>query len=58
MIEDADWVGTFLDELSEFPNGDHDDQVDSFTQLLMYCRNHHYLDYDKDYADDLIGAVG
>ncbi len=30
----APWVLDFIEELSAFPNGAHDDQVDAFTQLL------------------------
>ncbi len=30
----ADWLAAFRHELMAFPNGRHDDQVDSLTQLL------------------------
>lgn len=33
---DADWVQTYLRELLMFPNGKHDDQVDSTSQALAY----------------------
>lgn len=32
--ENADWLKTFEDELSSFPHGKHDDQVDSVVQFL------------------------
>lgn len=32
----ASWVGEFIDELAAFPNGRHNDQVDSFSQLDRY----------------------
>lgn len=38
--EVAAWLNTFLDELLNFPDSDHDDQVDSVSQfLLWYQRN-------------------
>ena len=30
------WVKDFLDEVTSFPNGTHDDQVDGMTQALLY----------------------
>ena len=30
----ADWNTTLLDELEEFPNGDHDDQVDALSRAI------------------------
>lgn len=32
--EEADWVYDFIEECSAFPNGKHDDMVDSMTQAL------------------------
>jgi len=34
--EDAEWVKDYLDNLLVFPNGAHDDDIDSTTQALMY----------------------
>ncbi len=34
LPDDAPWRGGFLAELAAFPNGKHDDQVDSFSQAL------------------------
>ena len=33
---DCPWVEDFLAELCAFPNGSHDDQVDAFTQAIIY----------------------
>jgi predicted phage terminase large subunit-like protein len=35
--EDAPWVMDFLTEVYAFPNGKHDDQVDSLTQLIKHA---------------------
>jgi predicted phage terminase large subunit-like protein len=35
----APWVDGFIDELSSFPNGKHDDQVDQTTQALNRLRS-------------------
>jgi predicted phage terminase large subunit-like protein len=32
----ADWLADFLDEVENFPDGRHDDQVDSMSQFLGY----------------------
>jgi predicted phage terminase large subunit-like protein len=34
--ESAPWLDDFFYELTAFPNGKHDDQVDSMTQLIAY----------------------
>jgi len=34
LKEGEPWVPDFIEELAEFPNGEHDDQVDSFSQAL------------------------
>lgn len=39
LLDGADWVGDFKDELAIFPQGTHDDQVDAFSQGM----NHYYL---------------
>ena len=38
LPENAPWVQDFLDEMSSFPNGLHDDIVDSTSQALNYLR--------------------
>lgn len=36
LPEDSPWVGEFLNEILSFPNGRHDDQLDSMTQFLKW----------------------
>ena len=38
LPDGASWVGDFIDELAAFPNGGHDDCVDSTTQALNFLR--------------------
>lgn len=38
LPKEAPWVDAFLDELTIFPNGRHDDQVDAFSQLLEWVK--------------------
>src|SRR6266446_3148610 len=38
----AAWLGEFLTELLSFPNGRHDDQVDSVSQFLRWLQNNAY----------------
>jgi len=38
LPESAPWVGDFVEELTRFPGGLHDDQVDACTQALLYFR--------------------
>jgi predicted phage terminase large subunit-like protein len=38
----APWLGEFLTELLSFPNGRHDDQVDSVSQFLLWLQNDAY----------------
>jgi hypothetical protein len=35
----ADWVKEFIDELSKFPNGSNDDQVDFLTQAILWLES-------------------
>jgi predicted phage terminase large subunit-like protein len=37
LPQDAPWLGDFQLELAAFPNGRHDDQVDSMSQFLIYA---------------------
>ena len=37
--EYADWLPDFITECEEFPDGDHDDQVDAFTQGVLAIIN-------------------
>ena len=38
----APWLGEFLTELLSFPNGRHDDQVDSVSQFLRWWQKDAY----------------
>jgi len=39
LPESAPWLNDYVDELAAFPNGAHDDFVDSTTQALNYLRH-------------------
>jgi predicted phage terminase large subunit-like protein len=39
LPKSAPWLGDFLTELLSFPNGRHDDQVDSVSQFLRWLQN-------------------
>jgi predicted phage terminase large subunit-like protein len=39
LPKNASWLAEFLSELLAFPNGRHDDQVDSVSQLLRWWQN-------------------
>jgi phage terminase large subunit-like protein len=41
------WTRPFLQQLSLFPNGEHDDYVDTFTQAAMYLQRTEHLDMPK-----------
>jgi predicted phage terminase large subunit-like protein len=34
----APWLDDLINELLQFPNGAHDDQVDSLSQFLLYMK--------------------
>lgn len=38
LPEDKVWINDFLKEVSQFPEGAHDDQVDAMTQALLYFK--------------------
>ena len=44
LPREADWLDTFLLELLAFPNGRHDDQVDSVSQFLKWASLRKFLD--------------
>jgi predicted phage terminase large subunit-like protein len=56
------WVEDFVEQLSMFPKGEHDDDVDALTQLLVYWRRRpgglsisdilSILQSDEDHEDD------
>lgn len=33
------WARPFIEQMEQFPNGEHDDMVDTFTQALIYLRD-------------------
>jgi hypothetical protein len=43
-----------MDELASFPNGDHDDLVDSSSQALMRFRQGGFIAIDSDEPDEPI----
>ena len=43
LPREADWLDTFLLELLAFPNGRHDDQVDSVSQFLKWAALRRFL---------------
>jgi predicted phage terminase large subunit-like protein len=49
---DTDWAEELVEECAAFPNGDHDDLVDSTTQALMRFRQGNFITLGSDYADD------
>ena len=38
------WVDDFVDVLARFPKGRYDDDVDAFTQLVVWCQQHPYVE--------------
>ena len=44
LPRNADWLDTFMLELLAFPNGRHDDQVDSVSQFLNWIARKTFLD--------------
>ena len=47
-------LNQLVDELCDFPNGEHDDLVDSTTQALMRFRQGGFVKLDTDYEDEPI----
>ncbi len=57
LPEMAKWKTDFIDECADFPNGDHDDQVDAFSQAAKYLKDTAkvqtiFVHEWKDEADD------
>lgn len=46
------WAQQVIEECSDFPNGEHDDLVDSTTQALMRFRNGGFIRLYSDYEDE------
>ena len=51
---EAEWLDTFLLELLAFPNGRHDDQVDSVSQFLNWASLRKYLDSSMPVATQFV----
>lgn len=49
---ETDWADELIEECAAFPNGDHDDQVDSTTQALMRFRQGNFLKLAIDEEDE------
>lgn len=49
---DTDWAEELVEECAAFPNGDHDDLVDSTTQALARFRQGNFIILENDYEDD------
>ena len=52
------WADELIEECAAFPNGDHDDQVDSTTQALMRFRQGNFLQLPVDEAEDEVEEDG
>ena len=49
---ETEWADELIEECAAFPNGDHDDMVDSTTQALMRFRAGNFISLGTDEADD------
>jgi predicted phage terminase large subunit-like protein len=47
------WVKPFFKQCEQFPNGEHDDMVDCFTQAAIYLRDTGWLQLPKAALDDV-----
>ena len=45
------WARGFLEQCEQFPNGEHDDLVDTFTQATIYLRDANFLELPDIPAD-------
>jgi predicted phage terminase large subunit-like protein len=45
---DTEWAQDLIEECAAFPNGDHDDQVDSTMQALMRFRSGNFISLESD----------
>tara|TARA_B100000287_G_scaffold143823_2_gene135717 strand:- start:711 stop:2198 length:1488 start_codon:yes stop_codon:yes gene_type:complete len=49
---DTDWADELVEECASFPNGDHDDLVDSTTQAILRFREGGFIRYPEDEMDE------
>lgn len=47
-----EWAQELIEECAAFPNGSHDDQVDSTTMALMRFRQGNFISLQDDYPDE------
>lgn len=47
------WARDFLRQLRMFPNGEHDDMVDTFTQAMIYLRDNNWFELDAADIDEV-----
>lgn len=47
------WARPFLKELEMFPNGEHDDQVDQFTQAMIFLRDNGWFELAYAEPDEI-----
>ena len=50
---DTRWADELVEELAAFPNGDHDDLVDSTSQALLRYRQGGFIGIDTDEQDEI-----
>ena len=51
---ETEWAEELVEECGNFPNGDHDDLVDSTTQAILRFREGGFITHPEDYLDDEI----
>ena len=51
LPNEAEWLNTYIDQMSMFPRAKHDDMVDSTTQFLSWIKTRFDNYYDDDYDD-------
>jgi predicted phage terminase large subunit-like protein len=51
---DSRWAREVIEEVASFPNGDHDDYVDTTSQALLRFRRGGFIRLDSDEQDDRI----
>ena len=49
---ETEWAQELVEECAAFPNGDHDDMVDSTTQALLRFRAGNFISLNSDYEDE------
>ena len=51
-VPETRWAEQLVEELTEFPQGDHDDLVDSTSQALLRFRQGGFIRQPSDYEDE------